>query len=726
MAIIWKKVENDTPIRYNPEYGGEVSVTGGRFTSLVAYNTDPSSDSRVYNYIEKRIDYYHAKDDDKLTGKVYKVEIEPTNNYIEGKKLEYTRIHCGRNNSGYCTVWGYPVKWESDNDANIRWWWYNEDTHEKEEEIDVYVTLYEDVLDACVDYFEIPSGGELEETEDHKFATEWSTAVVGGKVTKYSDTYAEDKKMTVTAKGTLVEDNDLSYITYQEEAAEPTEGRQNFIDFCNIAVSSQIANVFGGGSGNKFSPYLMTAFEKFSDNVYTATANSQVSGYGTPYNIIAVYNPNYDMFSYYLGKTSDSSSAASDLESNWINSLAAYDINPLAGDTSESMVYSFSSIGINKSFILPSKATMEALAAEGKGVKLGYLDPDLITECQPARNKVGSPTKVDAPATAGGDAGDPEAYVFAIIDDYYAYLSDAEISEDPETINHKYAVEWDSDTSTATPYDETNYAENKTGTVSEKGDFPDVEGLKYITINDTIYVYNIIDDYNAFIAVCSKLPESGGSGEGLATFIANLSSDASGAMDGSVLNTSAFMIFGTPSYFPVLTDDGTANKPYTDSDWIKCTDNAYAMKIRYNRNFAGYNWIYMIYNPKYDVWTRWAQDTTRPTYYGMVTYDECNGQKAAMEALGYQLIEECDGSRVWWSSTMQRVIVLPDATTTAAITAATGYEFTWTSGWSDTELDACVNCPDVTWDSMIETWHQSRDEDFKGMLDKFATAPTPV
>lgn len=75
---------------------------------------------------------------------------------------------------------------------------------------------------------------------------------------------------------------------------------------------------------------------------------------------------------------------------------------------------------------------------------------------------------------------------------------------------------------------------------------------------------------------------------------------------------------------------------------------------------------------------------------------------------------------------MQRVIVLPDATTTAAITAATGYEFTWTSGWSDTELDACVNCPDATWDSMIETWHQSRDEDFKGMLDKFATAPTPV
>lgn len=625
MAIIWKKVENDTPIRYNPEYGGEVSVEGGEFTSLVAYNTDPSSDSRVFNYIEKRIDYYHAKDDDKLTGKVYKVEIEPTNDYIEGKKLEYTRIHCGRNNSGFCTVWDYTVKWESDNSGNIRWWWWNDDTNEKEEEIDVYVTLYEDVLDACVDYFEIPSGDAIEETEDHKFATEWSTAVVGGKVTKYSSTYAEDKKMTVTAKGTLEEDEDILYITYEGEAAEPTVGRAAFNDFCNIEVGAQISNIFGV-NGNKYSPYLQAKFEKFTDNVYTAKANASATLMSTTvYNLVAVYNPNYDMFSYYLGKESDSASAASNLESTWISTLASYSIYPLAGDTSESMAYTFADIGMNNSFILPSVATMEALAAEGKGVNIGALDPDNITFCQPAANKVGHPAKVDAPATAGGDAGDPETYTFSIIDDYYAYLSDAEISDDDaptmeETINHKYAVEWDSVTvgGKATPYDPTGYTENKTAVIAAKGTLVEDNDLKYISF-------------------------AGDGGPGKEAFDAIVNLPVGSRIEG-VYNNNNYTPGATSGELKTTFEEKVPGELY------------YAL---FETESAGDTWMMALYNPDYDTYGLYQANKN---YAGDAPSDYPSWKSRLTGTQGkftQQLESDSTTSEVWYSPDRQELIVIP-------------------------------------------------------------------
>lgn len=84
MSKIYTKLDADEPIR--PD---DVHVSGALYVALGVTDDSASADSTLYDYTEKRIDYYYSKDDNNLKAVVGKVEITASDNYIIAKKIKY-------------------------------------------------------------------------------------------------------------------------------------------------------------------------------------------------------------------------------------------------------------------------------------------------------------------------------------------------------------------------------------------------------------------------------------------------------------------------------------------------------------------------------------------------------------------------------------------------------------------------------------------------------------
>ena len=87
MGNIYTKLSSAKPIRH-PADAAEVAVSGATYAAIAVTSDVTTDDSYIYNYPEKRIDYYYAKDDNNLKAVVAKIEVTASDAYKAAKKIE--------------------------------------------------------------------------------------------------------------------------------------------------------------------------------------------------------------------------------------------------------------------------------------------------------------------------------------------------------------------------------------------------------------------------------------------------------------------------------------------------------------------------------------------------------------------------------------------------------------------------------------------------------------
>lgn len=267
------------------------------------------------------------------------------------------------------------------------------------------------------------SGGSIEETEDHKFAVEWDSVAVGGKATPYDPTgYTENKTVVITAKGTLVEDDDLKYISF---AGEGGPGKEAFDAIVNSAVGTRIEGVYNNNNYEygATSGELKTTFEeKVPGELYYALFETESAGDTW---MMALYNPDYDTYGLYQASEHYAGDASGDYPS-WRTRVTGSEgkfTQQLESDSTTSEVWY--SPERQELIVIPTQSVQDTYCSTSTGgVDLYGNDMDYVR-----RYAVLSTNKnlTSAPSKFIPEPGD--TYAYNIIDDYYAYLSDAELSE---------------------------------------------------------------------------------------------------------------------------------------------------------------------------------------------------------------------------------------------------------------------------------------------------------
>lgn len=267
------------------------------------------------------------------------------------------------------------------------------------------------------------SGGSIEETEDHKFAVEWDSVAVGGKATPYDPTgYTENKTVVITAKGTLVEDDDLKYISF---AGESGPGKEAFDAIVNSAVGTRIEGVYNNNNYEygATSGELKTTFEeKVPGELYYALFETESAGDTW---MMALYNPDYDTYGLYQASEHYAGDASGDYPS-WRTRVTGSEgkfTQQLESDSTTSEVWY--SPERQELIVIPTQSVQDTYCSTSTGgVDLYGNDMSYVQHFAvlPTNKNLAS-----APSKFIPEPGD--TYAYNIIDDYYAYLSDAELSE---------------------------------------------------------------------------------------------------------------------------------------------------------------------------------------------------------------------------------------------------------------------------------------------------------
>lgn len=143
MGKIYTKLNATKPIR--PD---DVTLSGATYVAIGVTDDSASADSTLYDYTEKRIDYYYSKDDNNLKAVVGKVEIAASDNYIAAKKIKYIETVKTFTVSGTDTVTydGATYTWTATGTTAGAGAWADED----DTPVSFTYTIDENVLDAIV------------------------------------------------------------------------------------------------------------------------------------------------------------------------------------------------------------------------------------------------------------------------------------------------------------------------------------------------------------------------------------------------------------------------------------------------------------------------------------------------------------------------------------------------------------------------------------------------
>lgn len=341
-----------------------------------------------------------------------------------------------------------------------------------------------------IHYYDV-GGSSGEETIDHKYAVEWSTAEVGDLVTPYDSTkYELNALCEVDEIGVDPEDSDLHYISYKgKEGTSATNiahvnaivaGTEDATDSNKKVLNATNGNVSDGQT-------FINSWSQFGDNenVYTATGSTN----GSTFNYLMIYNPKYDIYQVWGANASYNSDCKGDFTS-YPSKMSGGGATIV--DTSDPNCDVFTCTYGGKMYvgIVPKSSLVGALQDAGKGV-------DFYTfKAEGCYNMVKDPAKHrDIAAMISPITNEPPIpagmYCYSIIDDYNAYLSDYEhvdIEELIPTMEYEYCEYYEGITTSSTSlkiYDGTTELDDATALTGTVTSVSTVEGTSMTKIEFT-------------------------------------------------------------------------------------------------------------------------------------------------------------------------------------------------------------------------------------------------
>lgn len=341
-----------------------------------------------------------------------------------------------------------------------------------------------------IHYYDV-GGSSGEETIDHKYAVEWSTAEVGDLVTPYDSTnYELNAVCEVDEIGVDPEDSDLHYISYKTKEGTSATNIAHFnaiIAGTENATTSdkKVLNATNGkvSDGQAF----INSWTKFADkdNVYTATGTTN----GSSFNYLMIYNPKYDIYQVWGANASYNNDCQGDFTSypSKLSSAGATIV-----DTSDPNcdVYTCTYGGKMYVDIVPKYDLICALQYANKGVDFYnyYPEGSYTMVKDPAKQRdiaaMISPVSNEPPIPGG-------MYCYSIIDDYNAYLSDyehVEVEELVPTMEYEYCEYYEGISTSSTSlkiYDGTTELDDATALTGTVTSVSTVEGTSMTKIEFT-------------------------------------------------------------------------------------------------------------------------------------------------------------------------------------------------------------------------------------------------
>lgn len=341
-------------------------------------------------------------------------------------------------------------------------------------------------------YYDL-GGSSGEETIDHKYAVEWSTAEVGDLVTPYDSTnYELNAVCEVDEIGVDPEDSDLHYISYKgKEGTSATNiAHVNAIvagTESAITSDKKVLNATSGNVSDGQSFINDDGWTKFGDNenVYTAKGTTN----GSTFNFLMIYNPKYDIYQVWGASASYNNDCKGDFTS-YPNKLSGAGATIVDTSDPNCDVYTCTYGGKMYVGIVPKSSLVGALQDADKGVDFytykaeGYYN--MVKD--PAKHRdiaaMISPITNEPPIPAG-------MYCYSIIDDYNAYLSDYEhvdIEELIPTMEYEYCEYYEGITTSSTSlkiYDGTTELDDATALTGTVTSVSTVEGTSMTKIEFT-------------------------------------------------------------------------------------------------------------------------------------------------------------------------------------------------------------------------------------------------